>query len=87
MNLTTDRKEFAPSHTRYALLAAALRACGLAFYADNEKLLDVVIEQASALLPKVEVGSKIISTEFCSFCGSLRSAGVACSRCGRAEGL
>ena len=87
MNLTTDPREFAPSHPRYAFLAAALRACGLEFYADNEKLLDVVIAQASALLPKPAVDDKIISTEFCSFCGSLRSAGVACSRCGRAEGL
>jgi hypothetical protein len=87
MNLTTDPREFAPSHPRYAFLAAALRACGLAFYADNEKLLDVVIEQASALLPRPEVDDKIISTECCSFCGSLRSVGAACLRCGRGEGF
>jgi hypothetical protein len=64
MNLTTDPREFASSHPRYALLAAALRACGLAFYADNEKLLDVVIEQASALLPKPEVDARLFPRNF-----------------------
>ena len=78
-------KESAPSHPRYALLAAALRACGLPFNGYDERLLDVVIQLASGLLPKTELDGKIISTQFCSSCGSLRGASAACSRCGRAE--
>jgi len=67
MKFTADPKEFLPPSPRYAMLAVALRECGIDIESDDCEMLDLIVKQADTLL---EMRSVLNAENYCLGMGS-----------------